>query len=621
MMRKSILSARTPSVSFDTYEGVSLATAAVDATPVDTTTRPRVRRGLLDAVTILSCWAFIAFLSTAQRWTWLNTPDSEFYATLGLFGHEVTDRTVTPVYYWTRLGTIAPVRALTEILGPWTGYYVFWLLLIGVIVSAVFLMVRRFTTRFVAALLALLTCLSTVVLAFLGNPYVTGTAMAAMFVVIAGTLWTLPAPGSETAGGRGARFVAPVITGLAFGWLAMTNPSATFMSAVVWIVATTVITAQLADGRLHHLLVNVPLVTAGAVVSFAALLASSWVIFPGLDWLATYLYWSKALNLSAYVSDPWIFTRDISIVVPMTIMLTVVIAALMRRRDPLLRVAATLSPAAFGFTVLFLIITANGTLEVGHYQSLQWPPALCGLALAIAAVVGRRSASPWAVMAGALVVLLSIIAGHRVGTMPLLAGWLLAVVTAALFLTAAAWLTRAGHDPRRAGIALAAFVVATGLLMAGFQVMQNARQPTGVMAEGLYSNAFNPNDTQARLESSYEAEKWLIASTLPTDTVTVWVDADWASGEQTLLSMAAFQIWGANQVTPDPTMSAAAAQNARAVGADVFAMYGKSMDAITRFWSSIPADAGASRPTCSSYPWPDPAVPTAYLCLTHLAWR
>ncbi len=216
----------------------------------------RLRRAAPDLGIIAACWAFVAFLSTAQRWTWLNTPDAEFYASLGLFGHDVTDRTVTPVYYWTRLGTIAPVRLLTKMLGPWTGYHVFWLLLIAVIVAAVYLMLRRFTTRLVAALMALLTCLSTVILAFLGNPYVTGTAMAAMFVIIAGTVWTVPRAGDPAGAhdSRAARYAAPVLVGLAFGWVAMTNPNATFISAAVWLVATAIIAIQRRGDRVRYLL-------------------------------------------------------------------------------------------------------------------------------------------------------------------------------------------------------------------------------------------------------------------------------------------------------------------------------------------------------------------------------
>jgi hypothetical protein len=344
------------------------------------------------------------------------------------------------------------------------------------------------------------------------------------------------------------------------------------------------------------------------------------VIFPGLDWVETYLFWSKALNLSAYVSDAWVFTRDVSIIVPLTILVTVLVVLALRPRNRVLQVAAALSPTAFGLTVLLLLITPSGTLEVGHYQSLQWPPALAGLSLAVAATAGRRRTTAWMVLAAAAAVLLTIVAGHRVGTMALSSGWVLAIVLAILFLGAVAWTARAGDDATRGGRAVVVLIVCTAVLMAGFQLLQNARRPTGVMAEGLYSNAYNPNDTEARLTSARDAQAWLIDQTSPSDTIMVWVDADWASGEQTLLSMAAFQIWGANQVTPARTLDQTGLDNARAARASVLALYGKSMQPIIDFWSSIPREVGHSDLECSEYPWPDPAVPIAHVCLTRLTW-
>ena len=80
----------------------SLPSGAMGSTqPEESGDRPRSllrHPRLLDAGALVGIWVFVSFLSTAQRWTWLNTPDAEFYASLGLFGSEVTDCTVTPAY-------------------------------------------------------------------------------------------------------------------------------------------------------------------------------------------------------------------------------------------------------------------------------------------------------------------------------------------------------------------------------------------------------------------------------------------------------------------------------------------------------------------------------------------
>ena len=99
-------------------------------------------------------WLFVAFGSTAQHWTGLDTPDSEFYATLGLFGSDVTDRSVDPAYTWTRLGYIAPVRLLVTVLGPWAGFAARRFVLIVIIVASLYAIVRMTSTRELAVMVA-----------------------------------------------------------------------------------------------------------------------------------------------------------------------------------------------------------------------------------------------------------------------------------------------------------------------------------------------------------------------------------------------------------------------------------------------------------------------------------
>ncbi len=578
----------------------------------------RLTARLLDAAAVAGVWAFVSFGSTAQRWTGLDTPDSEFYATLGLFGHEVTDRAPYPVYYWTRFGTILPVRALTEAFGPWAGYHVFWLLLVAAIVVSTFVMTRRFTTRFVASLLSALVALSTVVLGMLGNPYVSGTAMAATLVLIAAVVFTLPRPGSPEEDRAASRVVAPLVAGLALGWLVMTNPYAAMLATSVWAVATVVVALQWRSGRLLYLVRAVALGALGAAASFLTLLALGRLAFRGMDWLETNLYWSRALNSADYVTDLWSFRRDVVFVVPVVALVIVVALALIRPSDRVLRVAAVLPPAAAGFGFGFLLLSPSNTLEIPHYQALQWTPALAAIALAVAAVVGTRAAPWWVVVAGAVVVVAAIAAGHWDGTMDLLVGWVVGAVLAIGFVGACAmaWPRIDAGSAR----ALLGVVLATGVLFSGFQLLQNAHRPLTFSAESPYANAFTPNDVFATLDSAQRAQQWLIGSTTPADKVMVWVDADW-SVDETLLPMAAFQLWGANQITSLPSLYGPELDHARDLKPTVIAMYGRTKEAIWRFWGALPTEVRRTDPQCTSYPWPDPNVPTAYVCLTHLTWR
>jgi hypothetical protein len=182
---------------------------------------PWTKRNLL---TIAGLTA-IGFL-IAQRWSGLDTPDSSFYASLALFGDEVTDRAPDDSYFWTRLGYIAPVRGLTLLLGPWIGFAVYKALLLMLITGSAYLLLKRHMNWVSAAFLTATVTTSTVVLSYLGNSYLTGTVLAGTAVLIA--LGTSP------------RAASSAVAGVTMGWLAMVNPAgallAGFLLGLGWTV-------------------------------------------------------------------------------------------------------------------------------------------------------------------------------------------------------------------------------------------------------------------------------------------------------------------------------------------------------------------------------------------------
>ena len=61
-----------------------------------------------DVILVLAISLFTSLIS--QRWTG-TLLDGQFYASLSLFGSDVTDRAIFQSYYWTRRGVIAPMHA------------------------------------------------------------------------------------------------------------------------------------------------------------------------------------------------------------------------------------------------------------------------------------------------------------------------------------------------------------------------------------------------------------------------------------------------------------------------------------------------------------------------------
>ncbi|MSY38624.1 MAG: hypothetical protein F2641_04170, partial [Actinobacteria bacterium] len=148
-------------------------------------TRTRARFALTEITLVLAVWAVVMWGVGAKWWTGFNSPDSQFSATLAIFGHSVNDRALDGSYYWTRLGYLAPVHGLIKMFGIWAGFAIWRGLLLLLVVGAVYWLARRVTGRALAVALAFFVGLNTMVLSYLGNTYATGAAIAATFVLIA----------------------------------------------------------------------------------------------------------------------------------------------------------------------------------------------------------------------------------------------------------------------------------------------------------------------------------------------------------------------------------------------------------------------------------------------------
>ena len=242
----------------------------------------------------------------SQRWPGFNSPDSEFYASLSLFGSDVVDRAVEPSYYWTRLGYIAPVRLLVTVLGPWVGFEVWRVFLIALIITAVYTLVHvAGRPRGLGVVLALAVGLNTVILSFVGNTYLTGTLLAGIFLVLALAVSQL---GSVASRGRGLfgspRWTTGLLIGVVFGWLVMTNPYGLLLAAAMWGAVRVAVLVLLRDERWKRLLIDASMIGVGFLVSAGAFLLAGRVIFPGRDWLATYLAPTGVLSLVVRVDLP-----------------------------------------------------------------------------------------------------------------------------------------------------------------------------------------------------------------------------------------------------------------------------------------------------------------------------
>lgn len=566
------------------------------------TLRPALATRARDAGAVASIWLVTVLLT--QRWAGLDTPDSSFYTTLGLYGSEVSDRAWDNSYFWTRLGVIAPTRLLTSVLGTWTGLTAWhWLLLLTLICGA-YVAVRRFSALPLATALTACIALSTVPLSYLANPYLTGAVLAGTSVLIAAALFD----------SRRSALVA----GAVMGWLVMVNPPGVLLAGVVWLAVRVQRTMAARPRAWSRLLTHLAWAGGATVIMFVAFLGIGRLVFPELNWFSAYLD-AQGIRLSDFASKDPIWLHDISMLVPFIVLAVTVVVWVARRAHPAAQAALTVSASSLAFMLVFSPLMGGIALEAPMYQAMLWPPALIALALGATAVADPRAAGagevrlPLVAVGTAVVAVAAIaVAGHWSGALTLTQGRVLAIVLVALA-TVLVLLV-----PHR--LAAAGALLLVGLVVVGGQLLQNSRGPLGLYYLSPYSWAFNANPISEKLHTAVNAQEWLLAHTSDQDTILTWVDGDWVHGDRELYVVAGMQLWGENRIGLFPELDDADRARLETIRPSVIAMYGQSMTGVATFMRGLPAHTHPTAPVCYDFTWPAPHIPAGHACLTRLTW-
>jgi hypothetical protein len=541
----------------------------------------------------------LGVLAITQRFSGLDTPDSSFYASLSIFGSEVTDRAPVDSYYWTRLGYIAPVRGLTLVLGPWLGLLAYKALLLLILTSSAYLLLRRHAPWLLATFLTLIVTTSTVILSYLGNPYLTGSVLAGTAAVIA--LGTRPTRATLA------------IAGVVLGWLAMVNPPGFLLAAVLWLTLA-IHAGATAKTLTKRQLQGLALTAGTAAGTFLAFLALGALIFPGLNWWQTFTATTE-ITMSNFASTEPVWLRDISLLVPLSALLIVTATWLRTRASIAAQQAFLTSLVSITFVLVFSPIMGGITLEAPLYQAMLWPPALIAVTLAMTTRTPDFPGAPipWFIITAAIGVALTIAAGFIDPGFTFTTGLIVTLV-----LTVIVVLT-----PR----ATIATVLALSAWAATAQLTQNSRDDLGLYYLSPYHWAYADNPIETKLRTAVNAQQWLLDNTKDTDAILVWVDGPWTQGDRELYVAAGMQLWGENRITLEPTLTDDYARTQLATHTpDVLALYGKSMDAVMAFWNSIPKENDPTAPICYDYAWPadtssDFPTTQGHTCLTRLTWN
>ena len=526
--------------------------------------RPSVQR-LTDLGVVAAIAAGISVAS--QSWSGFNSPDSEFYASLALFGSDITDRAFEPAYTWTRLGYIVPVRALVTVFGPWVGFEVWRYLLITLIVGSIYAAgTITGRSRVLAGSLSIFVGLNTVVLAFVGNTYLTGTAIAVMFALITVSLSFLGSHGSHGRGLLGTpRWTTGVLSGLLAGWLIMINPYAFILGGAIWGGVRITSLVLLRDDRIRRLTIDGVAGLAGRSEHHRVPCCRP-LHLSELNWWTTYLEWNSRLDYTFFIiGATWQRDSALLIVVASLVISLVIVYPARRWAWAAIAIGGT----NVAVTAILMISFTGPWLEAPTYIAKLWPASLISLALAFFTIAPgtreSRSAYRIVIVLGAMVTIPALLwSGRFDGTLSRASTWLLASLMTVLVIGMLLLARRAWN--RWVAVALSATMLVT---FVSAQILQNGRGLLGGYGQYPFRSAFVDFNYREQMEAKINVQRWLIARTSPDDTIALWTDPEFLTAD-----VAAMQLWGGyNIFTRDAELNRETTMRLEEIRPSVVALY------------------------------------------------
>lgn len=576
-----------------------------------------MRERWIDIAGVAAITAFIALAS--QRWTGFNSPDSEFYASLALFGSDVTDRAIEPAYTWTRLGYIVPVRMLVTVFGPWVGFEIWRVLLLLLIVGSTYAVVHiAGRSRWLGVVLATYVGLNTVVLSFVGNTYLTGTIIAATFALLALAVSLLGhAAGSGAGALGGPRWTTALVSGLIAGWLIMLNPYAFILGVGLWVAVRLVVLVRLSADRWRRLWIDLLAAVVGTAVAFVSFLAAGSLVFPGRSWWGTYLEWNSRLDYTVFIGDATTWQRDTALIVVVVAFVASLMATIAQPRHRWAWAALAISTTNIVLTALLMVVFTGPWLESPTYVAKLWPASLLALALVFTSMSpGTHEGKPlWnrvtVVVAVVVVVPLLLWSGRFDGVLAYRTGWLIGIGVLGLITLTALVVRRSWN----AWIALL-LALAIGATFIGAQILQNGRGLLGIYGQYPFRSGFVDFSYEDQMASKIEVQEWLLERTERSDSIAVWTDVDRMTAD-----VAAMQLWGGfNLVTVDSVLSRSDVERLEEIRPSVVGMYAPDREHIEAFYASLPPWSLPSELECTSVPYLGVGTGEAVACITRLTW-
>jgi hypothetical protein len=292
------------------------------------------------------------------------------------------------------------------------------------------------------------------------------------------------------------------------------------------------------------------------------------------------------MNLSDFASTSLVWLTDISLLVPLAVLILAIALWWTDRTNSAYRFAFVISSVSLSFFLVFSPVMGGIALEAPMYQSMLWPPAMIAAALLFSAL---RKQQWWI-----YVLSIAVIIG---------AGALQPTLTFAVGAVIALGMVLAGAVAAQRTTALG--LVAVTAFFASAQLLQNSRTDLGLYFLSPYSWALAPNPIAEKISTAIDVQELLLANTTNEDQILTLVDGFWTEGDRELYAVAAMQLWGENRLTLEPTVDDYARAIVDQVEPTVIALYGRNQDSITTMLGSLNENnLPVGDPQCIDFFWP-----------------
>jgi hypothetical protein len=470
---------------------------------------------------------FVAYFSGSEVWTYRNTPDSEFYLSLGSFGSEVTDRAPTPAYYWTRLTMLLPLRALNHFVNPISAFEIYRFFLLIIIVTAVYLLLKNLNnSNIVSGAGSLFVALNSTILYSVGDTYVTGTVISysTLFLYLLSSCMIAPKK----------HFGRYICIGVVLTLLLFANPVSFVLGFLALLFSFLYLVNQM-KSEILNVIGRMSLVILGAIGTYQLMIFGGALTFPKLNWFTTVKFYATTLKATDYASlnvGLWLPTRYSLLVIPIVIS-TLIFSVFQKQLRHYSKVALLVLVPTLCYFCYSTFVEGSSILEANIYTSFLWPYLLIALLLVIPKTLVIANTF-YGIVFVALIVVFSVFLGSR--SWPLSS--LVALLICGTGVICGFFVTSFNSTLKL----IPKFVLVT-VLFSVFPILQNGEP----FSKGLHlrrppASAYNQTDTEMLAKRSIEIEQWVLNNTSESDKLFVWVNS--SDG----IYPAAMQLWGPNSL-------------------------------------------------------------------------